>query len=96
MTCSQALYNSLKALPQVFAINCLFNGHDLITVQPTGSGKTIVFYLLALCYRKIDPTSMVVCGMPLTSLLNQQHENHLQCKVASMSMGAKMRGNRCK
>ena len=81
---------------QVFAINCLFNGGDLITVQPTGSGKTVIFYLLALCFRKIDPRSLVVCGMPLTSILDQQHENHLGCPIATMSMNAQMRGTRCK
>ena len=77
---------------QVFAINCLYNGHDLMVVQPTGSGKTIIFYLLALCFKKKDPNSLIICGMPLSSIISQQAVNSLDCPVATMSMGANMRG----
>ena len=77
---------------QVFAINCLYNGHDLMVVQPTGSGKTIIFYLLALCFKKKDANSLIICVMPLSSIISQQAVNSLDCPVATMSMGATMKG----
>ena len=89
--CSEVLQVHISYC-QVFAINCLYNGHDLMVVQPTGSGKTIVFYLLALCLKKKDAKSLVICGMPLSSIIGQQTVNSLNIPVATMSMGAKMRG----
>lgn len=49
-------------------------------------------YLVALCLRKIDPNSLVVVGMPLSAIINDQHKNMFKCDVATLSMGAQIRG----
>ena len=62
--------------------------------MPNGSGKTFVAYLLACCLRKIDPSSLVVIGMPFPAFpIHNQQENKLGCKVATLSMSAQRSGN---
>ena len=49
-------------------------------------------YLVALCLRKIDPTSIALVGMPLSAIINDQHKNMFNCDVATLSMGAQIKG----
>ena len=79
----------------MFSVNALLNGLDLICIMPTGSGKTLVIYLLAACLRKIHPNSLVVVGLPFPAfpITSHQPEDKLGCKVATLSMSAKRRGN---
>ena len=74
-------------------MNALLNGLDLICIMPPGSGKTLVVYLLAACLRKVHPNSLVVVGMPFPAFPISSDENKLGCKVATLSMSARRRGN---
>ena len=57
---------------QVFAVNALLNGFDVIAVIPTGSGKTLVIYLFAMALPKMlaVANTMVVVGILQTSSLH--------------------------
>ena len=61
--------------------------------MPTGSGKSIVILLFALCARKRNPKAIVVVGQPLSALIAEQHNNPLKVPVLSLSMGAQLRGS---
>ena len=74
-------------------MNALLNGLDLICIMPPGSGKTLVVYLLAACLRKVHPNSLVVVGKPFPAFPISSDENKLGCKVATLSMSARRRGN---
>ena len=60
--------------------------------MPTGSGKSIVIYVYALCARKRNPKAIVVVGQPLSALIAEQHHNPLKVPVLSLSMGNQLRG----
>ena len=49
---------------QVFAVNAILIGHSVISVIPTGSGKSLVIYLVALALPKMIgvENTMVVVG----------------------------------
>ena len=94
---------------QVFSVHALLNGYDVISINPTGSGKTAIIYIFALALPKmigIANTMVVVgrsshqfkeqwfnTGMPLTMLIQQQLENPFGCPVLTMSMKAHMTGS---
>ena len=61
--------------------------------MPTGSGKSIVIFVFALCARKRNPKAIVVVGQPLSALIAEQHHNPLKVPVLSLSMGAQLRGS---
>jgi len=75
---------------QEIAVNGLLNGLDLLLIVPTGSGKMLVVYLYALALRKIPglQNSVVVVGLPLTSIMTDQLRNVI-CPVAILSMEGK-------
>ena len=77
---------------QVYAVCCLLNHIDILCVMPTGSGKSIVIYVYALCARKRNPKAIVVVAQPLSALIAEQHQNPLKVPVLSLSMGAQLRG----
>ena len=64
----------------------------MLCVMPTGSGKSIVILVFALCARKRNPKAIVVVGQPLSALIAEQHHNPLKVPVLSLSMGAQLRG----
>ena len=77
---------------QVFCINALLTHHNLLCVTPTGSGKSIIMYMFALCIKKLYPKGLVVVGMPLSSLIMEQHTNTLAVPILTLTMGAKIQG----
>ena len=81
---------------QVFSINALLNGQDLLCIMPTGAGKTIVMYIFSLALRKMPggEGAMVVVGMPLSNIISQQLKSSL-CPILTMSMGADITGTSC-
>ena len=58
-------YEGLTVQLQVFGVNALLNGFDVISVIPTGSGKTLVIFLFALALPKMlsVANTMVVVGI---------------------------------
>ena len=78
---------------QVYAVCSLLNNIDILCVMPTGSGKTIVIFVFALCARKRNPKAIVVVGQPLSALIAEQHHNPLKVPVLSLSMGGQLRGS---
>ena len=50
---------------QEFSINAMINGLDVGAIVPTGSGKTLVVYLVALAIRCLYPASksLVLVGL---------------------------------
>ena len=50
---------------QVFGVNALLNGFDVISVVPTGAGKTLVIFLFAMSLPKMlgVANTMVVVGI---------------------------------
>ena len=83
---------------QVFATNALLNQVDVVGILPTGSGKTLVFYLYTCALRKLPagfksfPPSvkqggLVLVSMPLSMLIQAQLSNPYGCKVATLSSG---------
>ena len=91
---------------QEFATNALLNRVDVVGILPTGSGKTLVFYLFSLALRKLPPGyksippsvsqgGLVLVSMPLSMLIQAQLSNPYGCKVASLSMAAEVSGTVC-
>ena len=70
---------------QVFGVNALLNGFDVISVVPTGSGKTLVIFLFALALPKMlsVANTMVVVGIEHSLPHTIEHcflqECHLPC-----------------
>ena len=50
-------------------------------------------YMYTLCIKKMNPKSLVVVGMPLSSLIDEQLNNSFKIPVLTLSMGAKLKGN---
>ena len=82
------------------------NRVDVVGILPTGSGKTLVFYLFSLALRKLPPGyksippsvsqgGLVLVSMPLSMLIQAQLSNPYGCKVASLSMAAEVSGTVC-
>ena len=60
--------------------------------MPTGSGKSIVIFVYALCARKRNPKAIVIVGQPLSALIAEQYHNPLKVPILSLSMGTQLRG----
>jgi hypothetical protein len=83
---------------QETAVNALLNGLDVVCIVPTGSGKMLIIYLYAMALRKLPlgyrglpdlGKSLVLAGMPLTSIMKQQMGNPY-CPVAMLTMEGQM------
>ena len=77
---------------QVFCVNALLNHLNVLCVTPTGSGKSAVMYVFALCVKKLNPRGLIVVGMPLSMLIAEQHKNSWGLPVLTLTMGAKIKG----
>jgi len=79
---------------QDIAVNGLLNGIDLLVIVPTGMGKMMIIYLFALAQRKYEgcESSVVLVGLPLTSIMSDQLSNPL-CPVAVLSMKGKIKSS---
>ena len=87
---------------QRFCINALLNKINVVGILPTGSGKSLVFYLYSLALRKLPRGfrglqesvrlgGLVIVSMPLSMLIHAQITNPF-CKVATLSMSAEVSG----
>ena len=50
-------------------------------------------YIYALCIKKLNPKGLVVVGMPLSSLILEQHKNALTVPILTLSMGSNIQGS---
>ena len=65
---------------QVFSVHSLLNGYDVISIIPTGSGKSLIIYLYALALPKMlgVKNTMVVVGRfpsssPFKEMVSHRH-----------------------
>lgn len=88
---------------QQFCVNALLNKVDVVGIMPTGSGKSLVFYLYSLAIRKLPPGfrgipegirrgGIVVVSMPLSMIIQAQISNPYGVKVATLNMAAEVAG----
>jgi superfamily II DNA helicase RecQ len=61
------------------AINAILNGRDVVYVFPTGTGKTLVYEIAAMC----SPGATIIIS-PLLGLLNEQVQRVAACGVSAM------------
>ena len=54
------------------AVNGIFSGNDVFTILPTGAGKSLVFQLPALHWKRVNKGGVVMVVSPLLSLMSDQ------------------------